>query len=92
MQSSPTPVPNTSPSPSVVHEAYEAGYLPCVFLVDLLELDLEDELRVGRDQTAADVLAAVRKVGADVETRLLAELHLDDALVPACRTVSLPFF
>lgn len=31
-----------------------------------------------------DLLAAVREVGADVEPGLLAELHLDDALVPAC--------
>ena len=31
-----------------------------------------------------DLLAAVREVGADVEPGLLAKLHLDDALVPAC--------
>lgn len=31
-----------------------------------------------------DLLAAVGKVGANVQPRLLAELHLHDALVPAC--------
>lgn len=71
-------------------------------LVDLLKLDLEDELRVGRDQATADVpnphrqhpppsqdqggnlLASIRVIGADVQPRLLAQLHLDNALIPTC--------
>jgi len=52
--------------------------------VDLLELDLEDEIRVRGDE-AGEALGAVRKVARDVEACLLAELHLHDALVPACR-------
>jgi hypothetical protein len=53
-------------------------------LVDLLELNLEDEIRVWGDKTG-EALVAVRKVAGDVETCLLAQLHLHDALVPACR-------
>lgn len=36
-----------------------------------------------RRSDVENLLAAVGKVGADVEPRLLAELHLDDALIPA---------
>ena len=44
--------------------------------------NLQDEVRVRGDQTR-ERLAAVGKVAGDVEARLLAELHGNDALVPA---------
>lgn len=58
--------------------------LHATHLIDLLELNLEDEIRVRGNKTG-EALVTVRKVAGDVETRLLAELHLHDALVPACR-------
>jgi hypothetical protein len=54
-----------------------------VRLVDLLELNLEDEVRV-RGNKAGEALGAVREVAGDVETCLLSELHLHNALVPSC--------
>lgn len=68
-------------------------------LVDLLELDLakklsawclsrnwngdiQDEVGVGGDETR-EGLTAVGEVAGDVESGLLAELHLHNALVPA---------
>ena len=47
-----------------------------------MEDNVQDEVRV-RGNQARELLGAVRKVAGDVETRLLAELHLNDALVPA---------
>lgn len=47
--------------------------------------DLQDEVRVGRDEATADGLAAVGKVARDVQRSLLAELHLNNALVPTCK-------
>ena len=46
--------------------------------------DLQDEVRVGWDEATTDRLAAVGKIARDVERSLLAELHLNDALVPTC--------
>jgi hypothetical protein len=51
-------------------------------LVNLLELNIEDKSGVGGDSTgeASGTVAVVRS---DVESSLLAELHLDDTLIPA---------
>lgn len=51
-------------------------------LRDVLELDLEDEVRVGGD-TAGEATRAVAEVAGDVEDGLLADLHLGDTLIPA---------
>lgn len=50
------------------------------------ECNVQDEVRV-RGNQAGELLAAVREVAGDVETSLLAELHGDDALVPAYCTL-----
>lgn len=51
-------------------------------LVDLEELDLKDERRVGGNH-AGDLLRAIGKVGRARHARLLSERELQDALVPA---------
>jgi len=51
-------------------------------LVDLHELSLEDQGRVGGDNTANSTVA-VGKVRGDGELALLANLHAQKALVPA---------
>jgi hypothetical protein len=56
--------------------------LALICLETLSKKNVQDEVRVRGDQ-AGEGLCAVGKVAGDVEARLLAELHGDDALVPA---------
>jgi hypothetical protein len=51
-------------------------------LLNLDELGLEDESRVGGDDTA-DSTAAIGKIGGNSELALLAHLHAEEALIPA---------
>src|SRR3954463_1314634 len=51
-------------------------------LLDLDKLGLENERRVGRDDTPHSAVA-IRQVGSDGELALLADLHAEQALVPA---------
>jgi hypothetical protein len=45
--------------------------------------NIQDEVRVRGNQTG-ELLVAVGKVAGDVETGLLAKLHLHNTLIPAC--------
>lgn len=56
--------------------------------VDLNELGLEDECRVGGDN-AADSAVAIRKMRRNRQLALLADFHAQEALVPALNDLAL---
>jgi hypothetical protein len=57
-------------------------------VLDLDELSLKDERRVGRDDTA-DGAVSVGEVGGDGELAPLADLHAEEALIPALDDLAL---
>jgi len=71
------------PRPWVPHCASKSD-----LVLDPDELSLEDERRVGRDDTAHGAVS-VGKVGGDGELALLADLHAEEALIPALDDLAL---